>query len=314
MCKLAIIPFIEQGKEAKAFKLAEALTEHLTERDNDGFGYVALGDAGLFGERWLDPNFAWGKAAPEALKQYSHVLDAPALTETNRYGTRTKRVYGLALHARMATCDVSLQNVHPFVNESATIGLVHNGVINNSAAFPARLSTCDSESILTQYETHAVPDSFGALQTAVSELAGWYAVAAYSKDNAGRWYLDIFKESRSKLFCGYVHAIGGVVFVTNPDHLEDACAELKYKHSDIIEVTHNTAMRHDAKTGVLLETLEITPAPAYPSFPKGSLWVNGEDDIPSYREDFAAIEDRDNPYDLVDELKDPFAVKIRRGA
>lgn len=314
MCKLAIIPHIQAGKEAKAFKLAEALTGHLTERDNDGFGYVALGDAGLFGERWLDPSYAWGKAAPDALRQYAHVLNAPSMAEANSYGTRTKRVYGLALHARMATCDVSLQNVHPFVNETATVGLVHNGVINNSAAFPARLSTCDSESILTQYEAHSVPDSFRAIQQATSELTGWYAVAAYSRDSAGRWYLDIFKESRSKLFCGYVNAIGGVVFVTNPDHLEDACAELKYKHSEIIEVTHNTAMRHDGKTGLLLETLELTPAQAYPPFPKSGTWMNEIDDAPSYREDYAAIDDHDDTYDLVDELADPFSVKVRKGA
>lgn len=318
MCKIAIIPKIESGSEELAQELLIALTGPMTERDSDGYGYIALGDAGIFGERWLNVDQAWceRESTPKELNQFASILESSEVTHSE-FGTRTKRIYSIAAHARMATCGIALENVHPFVNESESIGLIHNGVIQNAHEFKLRLSTCDSESILHAYEKHDVAESFKKIQVAVKELQGWYAVALYSKNSKGAWSLDIFKEERANLHCAYVDGIGAI-FVTNPDHLRDACDALKLRITGMTAVVPNFAIRLDGLTGDTVHELRIKPAvPATLAGAKVSnySWMDADLDAPSYRDDYTGqTTNDDGPLDCVDamNLNDPFHYK--RGA
>jgi hypothetical protein len=317
MCKLAIIPYIPAGKEQLAFELAQALTPYLTSHDNDGFGYMALGTNGLFGERWLNVDSAWAERTDSKLSKYSPILKGDG-SEYNTFGTHTPRVFGIALHARMATCGVSMANVHPFVSLDGNAGIVHNGVITNSRDYTLKLSTCDSEAILQQYELRNVADTFDKLHDAITGLEGWYAVAAYSKDSKGNWYLDIFKESRSRLYAVWVDDLDTTVFVTDPEHLELACEELKMSHGHAVEVKPNMAMRTNAMTGEVLAYFKIKPVVSQ-VFTTG-LAASEQTVAPYLYDDSIAdvdydrLTDDDGPVkDLVDELNDPLPVSTRRG-
>ena len=321
MCKLAIIPFIPKGAENKVFKLSHELTKLMCANDQDGFGYMALGDKGLFGERWLDPKHAWEvPSLHNNLSQYALCLDTPGTGSYNKFGDKTNRLYSIALHARMSTCDVSLDNVHPFINESGRIGIVHNGVITNANQYKPRLSTCDSESILHQYEKHSVSNNFDSLQNAVDGLDGWFDVAAYTRNVNNVWHLDIFKESKANLFMCNVDDIGPI-FITAPHHLINACAKLKMKHSPLIKVSNNVAIRHDAMTGKVIDIMDIIPSNTKItpynkndwSYPPSS-YREGDQDNPEKFIDDELDESDDDMLDVVDFMRNPHGVHVKKGA
>lgn len=258
MCKIAVIPFIPEGKEGQATLLAKALTPYLTGFDQDGFGYMALGRDGLFGERWLDPEDAWKSGADSKMQRYASFLENGAMVY-NAFGEPSERIYGMALHARMATCGVDLHNVHPFVSKEGDLGIIHNGVVTNSDEWKLYLSTCDSEAILQQLDKHDVANGFVGIKQALKPVEGWYAVAAFMRDKNGRWYLDLFKEHRANLYACYVKEIDATVFVTDPEHLKDACEDLKWSCGIPIKVKGCRAIRTDATTGQVLQMVKTKP-------------------------------------------------------
>lgn len=264
MCKLAIIQSVKPGKEKRAWQLAKVLTPHLVANDDDGFGYMALGDEGLFGERWLDVTDAWKYRSSdtavlnsETYWPYADVLES--LVPHNTFGTHTPRTYAIALHSRKATCGVSLQNVHPFVAKDNKSAVVHNGIINNSAAFPSAVSTCDSEAILTNIAAVDMADGLYHVQALANKLTGWYAYASFIQCKDGTWVLDIVKDKVTDLYAMLVPNLDAWVFVTDLDHLLDALETLKWKKGGAFKVTGGRAVRADAKTGDILDTASFNP-------------------------------------------------------
>ncbi len=319
MCKIAVIPKIKKGLEYRAWKLAEALTPLMSKNDDDGFGYMALGQEGVFGQRWLNPEDAWKTptvmtpAADACLQTYGDAV-AP-LAVGNSFGKSTERVFGLCLHARMATCGVGIGNTHPFMSDDGKTAIIHNGVISNSSIFELKQSTCDSEAILISYRAHAVAESLANIHNAIAPLIGWYAVAAYAQDSRGVWFLDVFKDARSNLYGVWIEELEGLVFCTSLEMLQVACRKLKYKITRSFQVKDCVAIRHDARTGRVLETLDIDPT-IMPVVTSPYVY----DDTPITADDVAHIEaipsdyDDDCPLDVCDAFSDPFAVRVRRGA
>lgn len=262
MCKLAIIPFVKPGKEANAFKLAAALAPLLTANDSDGFGYMALGNDGVYGERWLSVDDAFktrdkSSVAPVIEASYLGALVATSGTGYNSFGVKSDRTYAIALHARMATCGVSLDNVHPFVSKDGKSALVHNGVIANHKAWDKTLSSCDSEAILSSYCESNVANDAANIQRVAESLQGWYACAMFAKDNHGTWWLDIFKDDRTPLTAMYVPAIDGLVFVTRIEMLQAALKSLGWKQGALFDVAESILIRHLAITGEVVQVVDI---------------------------------------------------------
>ncbi len=315
MCKIAVIPHIPDGKESHALALIEAMRPYMTERDADGFGYMSVGDQGLFVERWLGVDQAFD-SRESSVKELAPVQSLLARTPTqyNSHGKRSARIYSIAAHARMATCRVSLENVHPFVTHDGTLALIHNGVISNVRDFRFDLSTCDSEAILQSLESAKVPLDFSRLPVAIDMLEGWYAVAAYSLGADG-WQLDLFKDARSSLFCAYVKEVGGPVFTTVPEHLESACADLGYTITGMTEVKPCIAARFDITTGAIVAEQTIVPRVPAP-VPVRPIDYNASEPVPSYREDadYSHLQDDDGPLDTYSYMSDPYAFDRRRKA
>lgn len=349
MCRLALMPFIPAGKEKQAWELAQAITPYLVEKNRDGFGYMALGRNGLFGERWLEVDDAWSIPAivHSKLKGFEAVL-VNKQGGYNSFGQHTKRTSSLMLHSRMATCGRGLLNVHPFISKNGHIGVVHNGMITNAHTIGLGYSTCDSESFVTGYIKYDIADRLQSLNKLVDDMEGWYAAAVFSKDKAGVWHLDIMRDSRAPLHMVYVAECDMAVLVTDPEHLDLALTDLGWALSTPLALKDNVAMRINVLTGEMTGTLSIQPnvkeyssTTPYHNAWQGRGWAGADgegwdpygDVPPSYKEysptalaklaaevssehandDAPTDDDASEVKDLVDIMKDPFGYKVGSG-
>lgn len=294
MCKLMIIPHVPKDKQEKAWELAIAITPYLTEKDQDGFGYMALGSKGLFGQRWLNTELAW---TDTKMHKSIEAMLGGAVQDTSSdqadFGKQGEHLHSLSLHSRMATCGLGIENTHPFVNKDLSVGVVHNGVLHNPQDFGPRSSTCDSEAFLNIYQEDDVQASLNGIADFSQFLSGWYAVSALFKDKSGKWFLDVFKESRANLHAAYIKEIGAVVLVTTPQHLDNALADLNWAAATTFEFKPDTAVRIDPMTGEQVDVMPLADSTAQYMAPTSPLpyrsgWAEEyptNDDAPAYREE-----------------------------
>lgn len=300
MCKLMIIPSTDQTKQKQTWELATAITPYLVENDKDGFGYMAITDKGLSGERWLDVNGSWIER--EAPKQVADLLGDAVLTSDvyASFGQTGMHLHALALHSRMATCGVSMSNTHPHVSPDLSVGIVHNGVISNAADFGMKYSTCDSEAFLSMYEDKTLDFAHDPNEIAVTSeyIEGWYAVASFFKNKDGRWMVDVMRDNRAPLHAAYVKEINSVVLVTKPEHLDNALTDLGWSAVNYTKMRDCTLVRIDPLTGKRVTTIKLA-APRVKSYlpPVAHGWTDSmadryadDYDVPAYREDYSAVQ------------------------
>lgn len=255
MCKIVLIPGIKEKNVKNAWKFAQAITPLLTSRDSHGFGYAAMGNTGIFGERWVNVKNAW-KQKTEYAPELENVLNnyCGALIGTGSYNKFGNPDYGsitaLMLHARYATCDVNINNTHPFVLDN--VAMVHNGVISNHAQFKKTVSTCDSEAIIKLYTQEKVDDIANNFQDVADQLNGWYA-CGFLTDK----YFDIVKDNHTSLFAAFIKELDTVVFCTSKEIMIATVAKLKWKNIEVFEVEKNVLIRHDVKTGQVIEVIKF---------------------------------------------------------
>lgn len=261
MCKLLIVPKVENIDALTKF--LDVMTPILTDHDSDGLGYMGISkECGeLYGERWLDPNDSWNSSMgsqdlKKPIAQYLNAISAREVNYNNFGRAKNKTLanaISLAVHARMATCEKSMQNVHPFYCKDSNTALIHNGVISNSASFKNRISTCDSEAILTQFlaaNASMFPDQ---LADYLNDLEGWLACAVYSKDITGRYVLDIFKDSTTPLFLCEISELGEhPIFCTSQHYVLEACEQLGFKNPVCTPLKDNTHIRVNPYSGEVI--------------------------------------------------------------
>lgn len=298
MCKIAVIPKITKKTVTNAWKFAIEITPYLTKHDNDGFGYMALGNQGIFGERWLHPNQAWrlrDQLSPQdrkILNQYQDALSGKS--GYNSFGKSTQNITCLALHARMATCGKGLINTHPFVSNNGETVLIHNGVVQADIT-KYRNSTCDSETILTLYNELNITEKLNNINSLADRLQGYFACAVITRDG-NNWYLDIFKDSTARLSAIWVTELDSLVFCTDLDIVKTVCRKLKWHVGTEFEVSDNVIMRHDALNGNIIECVEFE-RDIYSTYSSSSKYEVDSIDISKLKE---SIDDDDDIDDLVD--------------
>jgi hypothetical protein len=243
-----IITNITNETRHKATKFIKEMGEKMSIGNTDGLGYAALDTEGnLFGERWFS-----NKNAFKRLKEspFGNVVTIKN-TGYNAFGSlNLEGVSSMLLHTRFATCEKSLQNVHPFVKDD--MALIHNGIIRNPKVYEPTISTCDSEALLNGYLEYNLVDNPEDIEEMVKPLEGYWATALYAKLN-GKYILDIFKFGAS-LDVMYIHDLESWVFTTNGYDMESICDKLGFKYTDKGEVLSNVHIRIDPKTGEVLFT------------------------------------------------------------
>ena len=266
MCKIMMLAGVKQSKVSLAWKWAIAAAPFLAESDKDGFGYAAVGNGHLWGERWVNPKDAFrNRTARTRSERYTRAQFGSAvdLEETyNRFGrSMSDRVQAIMLHSRYATCAKGIQNTHPFVHlddasKVPTVALIHNGVISNSAKLQNKTSTCDSECILNEYGDSNVPRLPANIQDMADLLEGYYACGVLAH-NGEEHILDVFKSVRASLYVAFVPKLGTHVFCTTEEILRSTAKKAKMRLSSIAHVNAGHLIRLSVKTGRVLSVTEF---------------------------------------------------------
>ena len=273
MCKVLAVAGIKPEVAAKKlWTFLIAATPFMSAYDKDGVRYLAQRkEYGLWGEKWLKPEEAWKVRDEAHVKDglYKEKFKGLLLEERfTKFGVADPMMtHAVLLHARMATCEKSLANVHPFVRGDTA--LIHNGIIRNDHQLKKITSTCDSECILNEYVDKGVFNDPEAIQAVAKELRGYYACAILTKGQDGKQYLDIFKNTTSQLSATYVEELDSMVFCTNPEIVKETCKELKWSHGASFKVKDETLIRIDAATGDLISKH---------TFKEGYTWSNVDHD------------------------------------
>jgi glucosamine 6-phosphate synthetase-like amidotransferase/phosphosugar isomerase protein len=275
MCKNLIIPYIPAGKTEVARNIAKAALPVMSANDTDGVGYVEANAGDFSIKRWLNPkdafkrNSQFSKSDKRVQEIFGEVVQVEA--KYNSVGEPAETANAILMHTRMATCSVSLQNVHPFVLEDTV--LIHNGVIHNHHRYEKKHSTCDSEAILTNYLEHAVAfDPKNQVQAMADSLVGYYACAVLAKDLDNRQFVDVFVGNDAQLVIGYIRELGAYAIATNRQILLSACKAHKYRLEQTYTVNDGYLIRFDVQTGDVLAKVEFDVN--YRTEPIGKAYAN----------------------------------------
>lgn len=250
MCKVMIITNITDSTRSKALAFIKEMGEKISVGNSDGLGYAAIdSNDNLFAERWFKNSNAFKKPIDSPF--HSAVSFKPF--EYSSHGiVNLDEVVAMTLHTRMATCEKSLKNTHPFIKDD--ISLIHNGVIRNPEVYKPTISTCDSEALLNGYIEHDMSENPGNVEAMVKPLEGYWVGAAFARQD-GKYILDIFKHSAS-LHAVFVYDLNTWVLSTNAYDIETVCNKLGFKYSETGEVGNNVLMRLDPSTGEVIGTLD----------------------------------------------------------
>lgn len=246
MCKLLAILDIEN--EDNAIQFSDLAVKPMTAKDDDGLGIIILGDQGMGVERWLKPaNFPEAMPIPAQLSKYASLLPNGYNYEGE---TSQTGIYAIGVHSRMATGTKCLENVHPFIREN--LALIHNGVISNHNQFEKKVSSCDSEALLSLYLTHKVSLDLNEIQKVCDEATGWYAFMVFDPSNQT---VTIAKDDHTSLHFAYVKGVG-TVFCTTEEILKAVCGKMKLPQPEIFKFPENTVIRW-TKDASEIQTIDI---------------------------------------------------------
>lgn len=266
MCKIAVIPGLSDETTPKAWEFIKKLGKEMAGySDDDGFGYAAIDAEGkMFGERWFNPKEAFSnreeknKISEANIKKFKGMLKGKQPVY-NYFGEVHENSLRCAmLHARNATSEKIFKNTHPFVIDGTA--LIHNGIIRNDAELEKKVSTCDSEVILTEYIKQDVANDIKAIQTVAHKLDGYYAVGLMAKTAEGQMIIDVFKDRGAKLRAYFIKELNTVVFATpgateNYGPIHTVCRDMHLTIMDEYEVEDSRIVRMDAMTGEVIDSI-----------------------------------------------------------
>jgi hypothetical protein len=262
---------IPSNKSGLAAKFIRKSLPFMTKGDQDGLGYVALGDKGMFGERWLNYETAF-RTRKRYTEQQSYLNDFFSTAVSGNMENYTSFGEGdiskastILFHTRYATCGKNMQNTHPFVIDDTA--LIHNGVVLNHSDImdfhdtQKHISTCDSEAILQEYLSTEVAKNSNNIQEVADLIDGWYACGVLTKNDLGDDIVDIFKCRNSSLYVGTVPQLECFVFCTEIGILQETAKAMRMSVSAYDEIIGGKLIRLDAKTGDRLDIVDFDAQP-----------------------------------------------------
>jgi len=280
MCKVLIIPSIKDTKRAMTNRFIKLMAEKMSTANDDGLGYAAVTNTGeLFAERWFNNKemFTYSGTVSPPTSLYDKfgvaVKDAKPVTKTvdipySRFGNESLKLNNAAaitLHARFATCEKSLTNVHPFIKNDTSV--IHNGVIRNHEKFNLEQSTCDSEAILLGYLKNAIGSNTSEVQTMASEFVGYYVAAMFSRDASGARILDVFNGNNTNLYLAAIKELETYVMATSDYDIQSVCRELGLTITECYQMLDDQFLRINPFTGDVVEHTTFRSGASYVTSP-----------------------------------------------
>lgn len=296
MCKIICIAGIKKENVPKLWEFSIASVEPMTEHDSHGFGYAAQGSKGVWGEKWLNVKEAFRERLKLTEKQQAMLGAGMAYGNKKFYKfghADSEDIHAILIHSRMATCEKTIQNTHPFV--SGHTALVHNGVIHNTENLVNKTSTCDSECILNSYVHHGVDKDYNAITHTAKELTGYYACGVLTKTSDGVQVMDVFKNTTANLIGAYIKELDTVVFCTKYSILETICKKLGWEISEALEVVAEKLMRINAVTGEIIGTQAFTQSSTYGTWKGVNSYPNNSRDAMGWEDYWKKEEKKTSP-------------------
>lgn len=290
MCRNLFFTGVKADKQAELQAMMAAAAPFLTDGNDDGVGYAAMGANGIVGERWLQVDEAFktqwtSPYNPTTAMLREHFKDSLIIEGSYSYNHFKERNNGhdapftsVIMHARMATCAISIENTHPFYREGTA--MTHNGTIQNHDKLSKLYSTCDSEVILNSYVDNEVNKDPTNVQKVADSLRGAYAVGFLSTDNEGRQILDVFKNGPSLNMC-HVKELDAIVICTSTTVIDAVLEKLNWSRGEMMVVRREMLIRFDAVTGEFLLKQEFKEATGHTG--GGNNTSQGNSHIPDYR-------------------------------
>lgn len=245
---------VKSHKQKELHDLMLEMAPIMSERDQDGLGYMALTSKGMYGERWFDPKDAfkdrsgWVNIQENNSKLFEGEIESTPFylpfKQNNEAATEPKQA--VIMHTRWATCEKAMKNVHPFYRDG--VALIHNGVISNVNQLKQLTSTCDSEGILNSYVDNSVSTIPDNISKVGNFLKGSYTCGVLTRDANGVGVLDLFRSSPNLSTC-FIPELDAIVFVTAEHMLSQACRNLGWKHSAFMKLKEDGMVRINAETG-----------------------------------------------------------------
>lgn len=237
MCKL--MTFTDSSKIKSLKRVVNVVLPLITKNDDDGFGWIAYGSNGTFGERMTEMHHGY------RLDRNGHSVKLPIVDKTyEALGQESNAVGALLLHGRTSTNHKSLINTHPIARNAWT--LVHNGVVGNRGPEYEQLTTNDTEHLVHYLSTEGIDG-------VERHLSGYYAFAAIDP----RGLTHICRDSNASLYVAWIRSIESYCFATTEELIRETCKQLKWKCGPVELVESNVYMVMQGNE--MLERRTITP-------------------------------------------------------
>lgn len=323
MCKLFMVLGITNPEQA--MKMARLIQPDLTKDDGHGYGLVQWDGNPLHGpkiQKWLNPKEAFmewrADTLPNGLIPYLHQTG-----ETGYFtaGPEQGPLKVILSHARFATCEKTLRNVHPFQRR---IGgwestLVHNGIVSSlhaKYAMDTRGSDgCDSMGLLAEYMHQKTPDLLDSV-TQLGDILGGFAAFGVitrrtkrSKSHGPEGFVDIGRADASLML---VMTTAGMIFTTKEEFGINAARRAGVEITGIWGVDNDQVLRFTPE-GKLLGKAKLS-LPARKSVYDLSGKYDGWKDSPATGSVYHQSTKTLSPKTPVDELKEETAaIKTKLG-
>lgn len=221
MCKILIIP--NASKIDCMTKFSKAASHWLKDM-RDGYGWIALGDQGAFGERTTTPDLYRDVPKHGERMPYAKIPSA----ELQFFGKPSK-VQGAAMfHGRVSTNDHNMLNTHPIEREGYYI--IHNGVVTHHGETYLMNTTNDTEHVLFNFIQ-------GGIDNVAKNLTGYYATGIIDPNGQ----LHVMRDAIASLHVAWSDTLNSPIFATTSDIIKQVGKYLN-ESLDIHAVTENSYM------------------------------------------------------------------------
>ena len=253
MCKVAGVNGVNDENREAVWEFMQELGSRISVGNPHGLGYSAVDKNGdIFGEKWLHNADAF--------------RDPSNMRNLNFYGTKVKDSYSffgkkvkrdearsIILHTRAATCDINIDNVHPFYDnkEDPEVVLIHNGAITNDDTLTKIHSTCDSEVIVHEYLKENCVKDLNNIQKVADSIHGWYTCLVLAKDENGKPFMDIFSEN-GRLATYFVKELNCRIYSSVAHDIKETCEFFGYSYTDGFKFLSDSMRRLDIDNGDIL--------------------------------------------------------------
>lgn len=195
MCKIVFIPNASKIEDMDKFSRAMAYVLH---DQNDGFGYAALGENGVYGAKTL---------YPYAFSKFKQPKQNWLKVNTEYFGAPSPKYRSAMFHGRISTNKGGIINTHPMIRDNSY--LIHNGVVDNLGEGYKKTTSNDSEDVLYHYLD-------GGIEKVSNNVMGYYACVVFKEDGT----VTLFKDSIAPMLWAWSDSLNSAVYASTQQVLD----------------------------------------------------------------------------------------------